>query len=60
MKEEGEIEEYTSLFPQLCYLTLEHLPKLMSIQNSLVIDVGEIILEAKLDFHMSILSEHEY
>ena len=52
--------EDTSLFLQLRYLTLEHLPKLLSIQNSLIIDGVEIILEAKPDFHMPILGEQVY
>ncbi|KAE8010112.1 hypothetical protein FH972_006505 [Carpinus fangiana] len=63
MKEEGKMEDKdtASLFPQLCRLGLKHLPKLMSFlstQKSLVIDVGEITMEGKPDFHMPILHEH--
>uniref|UniRef100_A0A2N9EX98 AAA+ ATPase domain-containing protein n=1 Tax=Fagus sylvatica TaxID=28930 RepID=A0A2N9EX98_FAGSY len=59
IKEAGEVEDRDMiLLPQLRHLVLHRLPKLMSFlstQKSVINDVGEIIPECDLDFHMPIL-----
>ena len=60
IKEEGEIEDYIIVFPQLRLLVLERLPKLMSFlstPNSFITDAEEIISEKSLDLRMPILHE---
>ena len=61
VKEVGELEDRDMiLFPQLHHLTLQVLPTLVSFlstQNSFKTDVGEVIPEGELHFHMPILHE---
>ncbi|KAL4605324.1 hypothetical protein ACB092_09G020400 [Castanea dentata] len=61
VKEDGELEDRDMiLFPQLCHLKLQVVPKLksfLSTQNSFITDVEKVIHEGELDFHVPILHE---